>query len=284
MSKPGKEFEKLTQRIYQAILDQEGLGTITVEHDVTLTGASGATHQVDVYWEFQHAGVTYETLVSCKDWTDAVPKKEVSDLAGVLEDLRRPAVGIVVSRSGFQEGAVKYAAGSGIKLCTVSEEEGEYVVEILLNLYAPHTSGIEFILDNDWNREEARRRGIDPGTELDIQIQGLTDDIHFLDAEGDAQETLQNVMQHLVPGGHQVVPRTRMEYTFSEERYLDTPDSRMPKIKVSGVAADVEVRHTESTIRVPMGQFAAIIMNDIIEDTTQMLPAEIVNAEQAGEE
>ena len=62
----GKSFEKLTQEIYQAFCDFESseyeLKKTRVQHNVKIQGKSGAIHQIDVFWEFNFAGVYYNTL------------------------------------------------------------------------------------------------------------------------------------------------------------------------------------------------------------------------------
>jgi hypothetical protein len=52
-----KDYERLTQAVYQTILSKEGYRNIEVQHDVSLTGHSGTTHQVDVFWRFKQASV-----------------------------------------------------------------------------------------------------------------------------------------------------------------------------------------------------------------------------------
>jgi hypothetical protein len=64
-----KDYELLTQAVYQAILSKDGHQNIEVEHDVELKGRSAATHQVDVYWRFKQAGVEHKVLVECKNYS-----------------------------------------------------------------------------------------------------------------------------------------------------------------------------------------------------------------------
>ena len=55
MANKGTEYEKLVQDIFQAIVDYErcGLKHIAVRHNETIKGISGATHQIDVLWDFE---------------------------------------------------------------------------------------------------------------------------------------------------------------------------------------------------------------------------------------
>src|SRR5688572_24009235 len=85
-TKSGKPYERLAQRIFQAIHDEEGLITITVQHDVQIKGRT-TTHQIDVYWEFVHAGIKHIACVECKDWQAPVSQGEIIQFRGVLEDI-----------------------------------------------------------------------------------------------------------------------------------------------------------------------------------------------------
>lgn len=53
------EYEQLVAQIHQGMLGYDGFENLRVEHDVTLVGKRGATHQIKVYWEFKAAGTTY---------------------------------------------------------------------------------------------------------------------------------------------------------------------------------------------------------------------------------
>jgi hypothetical protein len=60
-NKTGLSYELLVRGIFQAINDQEQVSNLTVEHNKTLQGKT-ITHQIDVYWKFQRAGITREVI------------------------------------------------------------------------------------------------------------------------------------------------------------------------------------------------------------------------------
>jgi hypothetical protein len=108
--KTGKSYEVLTQAIFQLILDQEeeGVSNVRVKHNVKLKGKT-ATHQIDVYWKFERAGQTYETIVQAKGLSSPVEQGELFKFHCVIADLPGQPKGIFVTRSGYQSGAEKYA-------------------------------------------------------------------------------------------------------------------------------------------------------------------------------
>ena len=119
MSNPNTEYEKLVAEILQGMLEFDGFENLRVEHDVTITGKSGATHQVDAFWEFKAAGTTYRTCVECKNYKSAVKKSHVASFAEVLRDIGN-ANGIIATTNSFQKGAKLLAKENNIRLVLVN--------------------------------------------------------------------------------------------------------------------------------------------------------------------
>lgn len=92
---------------------------ISVEHNIKLQGKF-LSHQVDVYWKFSSAGMEHSTVVECKNWNKRLKQESLLAFRAKLEDLNHPK-GVMVTRSGFQSGAVKYAKAHGIFLYELFE-------------------------------------------------------------------------------------------------------------------------------------------------------------------
>ena len=127
------EYEKLVKAVYAALLQQDSVENIEVLHNTRLVGKSGATHQIDVMWKFAQAGVTHTVLVECKDCGRPREKSEIAEFKAILDDLHGRPRGIFVRRSGFQDGALKFASHHDIELIV---------------LRAPR--------DEDWSNDELR--------------------------------------------------------------------------------------------------------------------------------
>lgn len=68
------KYELFTQQVYQILLNAEWPGkNICVHHDVKLTGTSGLKHQIDVYWEYELAGIKNRVAIECKDYSTPLP-------------------------------------------------------------------------------------------------------------------------------------------------------------------------------------------------------------------
>lgn len=121
----GISYEELVQEIYQALLDgssdKDKIEGTLVQHNVVLQGKSGTSHQIDVYWEFEIAGIKYATIVEVKDWKTPVKQEQLHSFKSVLDDIPGSPCGVYVSRSGFQSGAIVYAEYNGIKLIQITE-------------------------------------------------------------------------------------------------------------------------------------------------------------------
>ena len=67
---PNTEYEKFTQEIYQQLLstDLGNVKTVEVLHNVKLRGRSGQDHQIDVFWEYEIAGLRHKVAIECKNY------------------------------------------------------------------------------------------------------------------------------------------------------------------------------------------------------------------------
>lgn len=108
-------YEKFTQEVYQELVNADVVKTIVVQHNVKLKGMSGCNHQIDVYWEYELAGIEHKVAIECKNYNKLVPVGKVRDFYGVLSDMNN-VIGVMVTRVGYQRGAKKYAKEKGIRL------------------------------------------------------------------------------------------------------------------------------------------------------------------------
>ena len=144
------EYELFTRETYQQLVDADTVKATKVQHDVKLEGKSGQKHQIDVYWEYEIAGITHKVAIECKNYSKPIAISKVRDFYGVLSDLNNVA-GIMVTKAGFQEGAKKFAKQYGISLkelrnptreeCTI----GELITTTLADIR--HTL---FLVDEEW--------------------------------------------------------------------------------------------------------------------------------------
>ncbi|KPG98320.1 hypothetical protein AEQ67_13270 [Pseudomonas sp. RIT-PI-q] len=106
-------FEQLVKSMHES-------GSVEVEHNVTLTGKSGATRQIDVLLKHHCPPYSYLTLIECKYWKRKVERANIDVLAMSISDLSA-AKGVFFTTVGYQEGAEIYARSMGITIHVVRE-------------------------------------------------------------------------------------------------------------------------------------------------------------------
>lgn len=128
-------FEQFVAKLHET-------GQVTVEHNVTLPGRSGAPRQIDVL--IRHKKDLYEYLVvaECKYWNSPVERLHVDALATTVREVGA-ARGVIFSTKGFQSGAITQAKHENIDLYVVrdltAQEWGSpgRVVDLFLQVIQP---------------------------------------------------------------------------------------------------------------------------------------------------
>ncbi len=116
----GRSLESYVQYVYNELLNLRG-ESVLVTMRPRLRGKSDAMHEVDVYYEFERAGVRHRVAIECKDHGRPVSKGDVMEFYGKVNDIVGGVSAIVVSRNGYQEGAVTFAKMWNIELLTVKD-------------------------------------------------------------------------------------------------------------------------------------------------------------------
>lgn len=111
------QYEQLTQAVYQAILQNEGVKNVDVQHNVNIAGRSGVLHQIDVLWKFKRASIEHTVLIECKNYASSLTLEKVRNFFAVVHDIGN-AQGLMVTKTGYQSGAAEFANyyGLGLKL------------------------------------------------------------------------------------------------------------------------------------------------------------------------
>lgn len=117
--KSGKNLESYVQHVYSMLLNLNDYDNIAVSTNVTIKGKSGATNEFDVFYQFNHLNIECKVVIECKDWENQVSIKEVRDFSSKIDDVGMGQfLGIMISKSGYQKGAITYAKSKGIALLT----------------------------------------------------------------------------------------------------------------------------------------------------------------------
>lgn len=118
MKNDGKEFEVLVHKILDVLT--KGVPAATIIRDIKINGPDGK-RQVDILFSHEIAGLTFRTIVECKDYKAAISVEKVDALFSKLQDLKA-SKGILVSTSGFTQTAKQKAMRLGIDLLIANHE------------------------------------------------------------------------------------------------------------------------------------------------------------------
>lgn len=75
MRNTGIEYEIFVQYLVDALLKADnvcGQKNIKVEHRKIIKDNSGIEREIDVYWEFELAGIIYKNAIECKDYNSTI--------------------------------------------------------------------------------------------------------------------------------------------------------------------------------------------------------------------
>jgi hypothetical protein len=262
----GIPYEVLTQQIFQEILEQDSVRNVDVKQNVVLQGKT-TSHQIDVYWKFEVGGIQYSAAVQTKDWSVPVNQGELIKFRGVLEDLPGQPRGIVVTRSGYQEGAATYARRHGILLYELAQEpdppsepititdvgfahiriagvtpEMQFIMET--TVFKPVFSNLLFICDHSWLEEVRRRSGDDVVDEIaSKRITALPRDVLLYDEAGTQIGTLRDLYARFAwDVGKEGCAPQEIKHTFEQPTFLQVPRYPVPRIKVVSLSVTLEVQ------------------------------------------
>ncbi|MBE9063366.1 restriction endonuclease [cf. Phormidesmis sp. LEGE 11477] len=114
----GAEFEEYVRGIYSILLNLKDDGIVVSGGANTfLKGISGETYQIDVYYEFERAGIQHKVIIECKDWKNPVKREVINALESKVRDIPG-VIGVIISRNGYQSGAINFSQQKGILALT----------------------------------------------------------------------------------------------------------------------------------------------------------------------
>lgn len=251
----GKEYEKLAQAIFDQIINQKTVETIEVKQDVTIEGKT-TTHQIDVYWEFDLGGIKYRTIIQAKDWKNKVKQEQMLAFKAIIDDFPAGTMGVFVSRSGFQSGAITVAQKHGIKMYELREPtdkdwEGTITkVNLQMTYRTPRFEKLELIVDKEWLYEKYNGEFHDSGV--------FSGQDMLLKEDGTELCTLANVIEKVLSSATDEM--AFMEYTFDENTFLIMNGK---KVKVNGLKGNFGYYVSKDTIKIDAENIVGMILKDL---------------------
>lgn len=94
---------------------------IQVSRRTTFRLPTGDSYEIDVFYEFNKAGVRHRVAIECKDWSRPVNQGQILEFHQKIKNIGNDIVGVVVSRSGYQTGVEKVAARHNVLLLSADD-------------------------------------------------------------------------------------------------------------------------------------------------------------------
>jgi hypothetical protein len=269
MKNDGKGYEALTEEVFRRLLAQQAL-CADVVRDSKVEGR-GATHQIDVLFRFRAAGMDYLTIVQCKDWGSAVKQEQVFAFHTVLQDIPGQPRGVMVARSGFQEGARDYARHHGIQLYELrapKDEDWEGLIrEIRLDLrfLIPSFRNVAIKFDDAWIEAELRRRGvIRTGQKHIVSVMPGS----FRNAAGERVD-FRRLLAPLAPEA--LCDWQPVEHLFTEPLEVDVEGLPILTLRALGFSAEVRVEEDRRQVAIRTDHLIAYCFRDVLSGTIEFL-------------
>lgn len=264
MASTGIDFEKLVRSIYEEMLSQESMDTIEVLHNTKVQGASGQSHQLDVFWSFKVAGVIHRVAVECKEYNKPISVGKVRDFSAALDDIGNIS-GIFVTTVGFQSGAVKFARHKNISLKILATPTQQDIHDhggvstIVLQAHALTVVNVKegFEFDLDWAFKNTSLKYNDP-----ITIAGLTNEIFIEDDEGIKLATILDLINAL-PRNPENSKGLKHVFEY-DNAFLITPGCAHPRLKIKSAFFVYDTVTEESVSRIEYQILARNILKDFI--------------------
>jgi hypothetical protein len=270
MKNTGKPYEALTEQVFKRLLAQSGV-CVEVQRDTKIQGKSGTANQVDVSFTFVLGGTRYLTIVQCKDWTSPVKKEQVLTFKGVLDDIPGQPRGIMVSRSGFQEGAQTYAEHHGIRIYELRDPKDEDWVGLIqrvegtMKVLIPETRNVRCTYDEPWITEQLVLMNLGS---IDLNLQFIPGQDHAVFESG--EECNMRTMLDMY-ASHGPTDWYHVHHEFPSALLVDTRNCPLPQLRITAVDAEMRVtEHTEQFV-VSVDHFVAYCFRDVLSGVVRFL-------------
>ena len=259
--KDSTEYEKVAQQVYQAILATDEVDTIEALHNVQITGRSGVTHQIDVYWRYLKDGVEHQVLVECKYYKSTIDLIHARNLLGLLTDIPN-SQGVLLTTLGFQSGVVNLCNFYGISLKRLRDPQGSdwdgFIQKVEIEGSLNRTEYVDFALTIDGKDEESIATLAGDKT---LSVNSL--EMLFKDAE-DSPVPAVTWLDRNVPFDEAQVGTPLAITLTPTSTYIVLPSGKRVKIR----SLDVHYVHSSQTFR--LGFDAMDLVKAVLEDFNTM--------------
>lgn len=277
MKNTGITYEELIAQLFKSMAQQEGLKNINIQHDVTLKGKAGGTHQIDVYWEFEHLGINHKIIIEAKDYASKVTQEKLFAFKSVLDDIAGQPRGIYITKTGYQSGAKQYAEHHNIILYEFRQPTDNDWKGKMRNIYInfeigiPHVERISFTIDFDWLKDFSQKNNI--RLSPDYRFSAYSSNIFFYDKNDQqicsVQEKINALVQEHIKKNNRDV--CTISKKFTEPTYINTLDKTIPKLKITTITFELHFQFLKDKMEIHGDDVVKFILKDVLKNDTKRI-------------
>lgn len=210
LNNDGKDYEQFVALLQQALLNTESITeqkNIEVQLNKKIVDSCGVEREFDLYWEYELAGITYKTVIECKDYNSRIPLEKIDALIGKISDIPdlKP---VFATKKGYQSGAKTKAEHNRIDLLIVREQNDSdwqdvdgtpFIKTIHINMIIQmpaNITGFQPLLDPEW-----AKKNIGEDLSVPISMSGLNNEIFIENKDSGERYSLHELGSKLAPLG-----------------------------------------------------------------------------------
>ncbi|MDD3181190.1 MAG: restriction endonuclease [Alphaproteobacteria bacterium] len=241
----GKSYEDFVEMVYQALLEAERrngqIGHVLIERRKKIVSKSGTPAEIDIYWEYEIAGIKNCVAIECRNYNKNVDIPGVRDFARKISDISG-LKGLMVTQKGFSVNAIAEAKSDNIDLLIVRKQEpmdwDGRIKNVAIRIHilnVAKTLNIEPTFDQDWLAKNGYKKGdtLSFSVNNDVLIfedkadgfrHSLLDleNNHFFEQKGDGEHTWSRAFQD----GWAFFDQKPFKINFLKIAYLNPPVSQ----------------------------------------------------------
>jgi Restriction endonuclease len=245
MTNRDKAHEAIVAELVDQINREDFVQTLVVEPYKSLRGASGATHQFDVYWEVRTGAQTHRYAIQARHWDKPVSLRELGRLRKALNDVQASPTGIFLASSGFEKHARGYAQHQNIVVWVYPysiKVENEEVT-----FFVAKFDHVSPVFDEVWI-DKVLKPKLQDGAPVPVNLGSTDEQTHLFD-EHCAARTVQEVLNEHYLAKMTNVPAHEICVLFDKPTYIETGDPTAPMLKLNGLDAVFSITSHTETLR-----------------------------------
>ena len=144
-------YEEVVERLLKLAVQRDGHNDVQTHRLRRYRGKSGHEHEIDVSFELTVAGLRFLIVAECKRYKRRVGIDDVMEFAYRIRDIGAHK-GVLVTTSGFQDGAIDVAKSEGIGLLIAARGTLHYYMGSHYQEYKYWFGAMTFRHDPDRNQ------------------------------------------------------------------------------------------------------------------------------------